>query len=231
MNEALAATALLMGLAGAPHCAAMCGSACAALGGSLSSEGHRSSALALHAGRLAGYAAVGAALAAGLAAVGAASQSLQMLRPVWAMAQGAALALGLWLMWQGRQPAWVSDFGSRRVAASGPQTIVWGGAPARAAVAGSLWAALPCGLLQSALVVAALGNGAAEGAALMLIFGLASGLGLLAAPALWNKLQAVGGPSWRQAATRLSGGLLAGAAGWSLWHLTLAVPAAEQVCR
>ena len=35
MNTALAATALLMGLAGAPHCAAMCGAAFAGIDGLL----------------------------------------------------------------------------------------------------------------------------------------------------------------------------------------------------
>ena len=61
MNAALATTALLMGLAGAPHCAAMCGAACTGIvRGCAGGVAQEASTLSFHAARLASYAAGGA---------------------------------------------------------------------------------------------------------------------------------------------------------------------------
>ncbi|MDP3083499.1 MAG: sulfite exporter TauE/SafE family protein, partial [Rubrivivax sp.] len=87
--------------------------------------------------------------------------------------------------------------------------------PLRAGVAGSFWAAWPCGLLHSALVVAALAPSAAGGAAVMSGFALASAPGLAAAPWLWRRLGQAGDKVQRLA-TRLAGGLLVAAALWAL---------------
>ena len=83
-------------------------------------------------------------------------------------------------------------------------------------------ALLPCGLLQSACVVAALSSHAAGGAAVMIVFSLCSAPGLLAAPLLgaaWHRRR--DDPSWRSRLvimTRLSGLLLALASAWALGH-------------
>ena len=61
--------------------------------------------------------------------------------------------------------------------------------PARAGLAGVCWAVVPCGLLQSALLVAALASGALPGAAVMAAFALASTLGLWLAQGLWSGLR------------------------------------------
>ncbi|MES1265699.1 MAG: sulfite exporter TauE/SafE family protein, partial [Variovorax sp.] len=65
MSTALVGTALVMGLAGGPHCAAMCGAACAGFANAGDSPARR--ALAFQAGRLVGYTTAGgiAALLAG----------------------------------------------------------------------------------------------------------------------------------------------------------------------
>ena len=62
MDAALVTSAALMGLAGGPHCAAMCGAACklaARAGSDGSARGDARALLALHAGRAVGYAALG----------------------------------------------------------------------------------------------------------------------------------------------------------------------------
>jgi sulfite exporter TauE/SafE len=92
--------------------------------------------------------------------------------------------------------------------------------PARASAAGLLWVAWPCGLLQSALVVAALANTAWGGAAVMAGFAVASAAGLALAP--WAFARMVGGGAqalqinaW---AVRLAGAVLAAASAWALGH-------------
>lgn len=88
---------------------------------------------------------------------------------------------------------------------------------ARAALAGSLLVLLPCGLLQSALLVAALAATPLSGALVMLVFALASGLSLWAGPALWLGLAGRSHAAhWQGAAVRLGGLMLAGASAWAL---------------
>ena len=213
-----------MGLAGTPHCAAMCGPACAAMG--LSGRGDAWPRAALfHAGRLFGYAAVGALAAGGVSVLGSLGASQPMLRPLWSIVHAAALGLGLWLLVTGRQPAWVERIGrgiTRAPQHGGPAVIQWH-AKVKPLGIGALWAAWPCGLLQSAFVVAALGQGPASGASIMVAFGLTSALGLVAAPALWLRLArhqggaAVGGVQTRWA-VRSAGLMLAGVSAWALGH-------------
>jgi len=214
MGTALVAGAALLGLAGAPHCAAMCGAASAALWRGC---GGARAGLAFHAGRLAGYAAVGAVLATGVASLGWLAGVSPALRPLWALLHVAALALGLWLLARGQQPAWLAQWGRRAApqAAAGGWQRMHG--PLRAGAAGSLWFAWPCGLLQSAWVMAALADGPLAGASVMAAFALASSVGLWAGPWLWSRW---GGGRLSQRGLRTSvraaGACLAVASGWSL---------------
>ena len=91
--------------------------------------------------------------------------------------------------------------------------------PAPGGAAGLLWVALPCGLLQSALLVSALGSGPFAGAAIMGSFGLASAIGLWIGPPVWATLRATSRP-WLTASlsVRLAGLLLAGASLFAAWH-------------
>lgn len=215
MDAALIVSATLLGLAGTPHCAAMCTAPCAA-----ATSGGRSASWAFHLARVAGYAAAGAVAASSVAALAGWSQWSPALRPLWALLHAGALTLGLWLLFKGRQPGWLANLGRNPPAPAGWQRM---NGPARAAMAGSLWFAWPCGLLQSALLVAAMGSGAAAGGAAMAGFALASAPGLALGPWAWKRwVQGAGAAARERVVTRAAGAMLAGASGWALvagvWH-------------
>lgn len=220
MNQALLISAVLMGLAGTPHCLAMCGAACAAASG-----GGRG-LLPLHLGRGLAYAAAGAVAAASVGSLASLGQAVAALRPLWTLVHVAALGLGLYLLWQGMQPAWMERLGTAR----GPAQVQHRGSawqairlPVRRFGAGLAWVAWPCGLLQSALLVSSLANTAWQGAMVMAAFAAASALGLVLGPALWWRLS--GGAGGRLSrwvsptlAVRVAGASLALASAWALGH-------------
>jgi sulfite exporter TauE/SafE len=178
--------------------------------------------LALHSGRIVGYAAMGALAAASVAAIGTFSAAAPMVRPLWAIVHVAAVALGVWLAWFGRAPAWLSSAKPRFAPLAHARPIrVYRTlpAPARAGLAGVAWVIVPCGLLQSALLVSALASSPASGAAVMAAFALASTLGLWLAQRLWSGLRRSGAGE-RLAAwpVRAAGALLAGSSLFALWH-------------
>ncbi|MEK8050698.1 sulfite exporter TauE/SafE family protein [Ideonella sp. DXS22W] len=217
MNQALLLSALLMGLAGTPHCLAMCGAACAAASG-----GGRG-LLPFHLGRLLAYSVAGAVAAASVGSLAALGQAVGALRPLWTLVHVAALGLGLYLLWRGVQPAWMERLGSAR----GPAAVEHRGQswqvvrlPARRFGAGLAWVAWPCGLLQSALLVSSLANTAWQGALVMAVFAAASAAGLVLGPALWWRLSGGAGRRWLSPtlAVRLAGASLALASAWALGH-------------
>lgn len=214
MNAALILSALLMGLGGAWHCALMCGPLCAARPG-----------WGLMVGRSLGYAAVGATLAsaaswgANFVVKGGAGPWSPWLT-VWAFAHAASLCLGIFLVWRGRQPLWLTHWAG---AAQAPVKVVhWARTPVAgvpSAALGLAWGAMPCGLLQSAWILAALAPDACSGAAVMLAFSLSTAPALMAAPRLIGAIRRRYGDALLQARlTRLSGLLLAGASAWALGH-------------
>src|SRR5574337_412469 len=156
--------------------------------------------------------------AASVGALGAIGQAVAALRPLWTLVHVAALGLGVFLVWQGRQPAWMANVGSTRTppAAAGWQALR---GPTRRVAAGLAWAAWPCGLLQSALLVAALAGSPWQGAAVMATFAAASAAGLVLGPALWWRLgRGRDGAAAGTAAVRLAGLMLALASAWALGH-------------
>lgn len=215
MDPALIASAALLGLAGAPHCTAMCGAPCAA---AIGRQGGWTPTAAFHLARVASYAVAGAVVASAVGALAWLSQLSPALRPLWTVVHALVLALGLWLLWTGRQPAWMASLGRAPavIAPTGWQAVR---GPARAALAGGLWVGWPCGLLQGALLVASMTGGAASGAAAMAAFAVASSPGLLLAPWAWQKLSrrrdAAAIERW---AVRAAGLMLAAASGWALTH-------------
>ena len=253
---ALIASAALMGLAGAPHCAAMCSAPCAGVLRSCAGDASAGTAGAamggLMAARIGSYALGGAVAAGAVAGLQSLSAAAPALRIFWTLLHVAALGLGLWLLFTGRQPAWWSRLGTARLPASavaasaatstrtataaptptptptatatataGAVAMVPVGtlrqrlpAPARASLVGAAWVLLPCGLLQSALVVAGLASGPAAGAATMAVFALASAPGLVALP-LWLQRGGRGTPAW---SLRAAGALLAAASLFALGH-------------
>ena len=89
MDAALIASATLLGLAGAPHCAAMCAAPCAALCGLGPAR-----TVAFQAARSVG-------------ALAALAQWSPVLRPLWAVLQALVLTTGLWMLVQGHLlPGW-----------------------------------------------------------------------------------------------------------------------------
>ena len=225
MDLTLILTAALLAAAGIPHCAAMCGAACTAAVGSDRPAAH----LSFHVMRLAGYSLAGAVVASSVGLMAELGQATAAIRPLWTLVHAAALVLGLWLLWQGRQPAWLENLGRTRVAApsvlvplaSTGTSVPWQRlrGPVRSGALGSLWVAWPCGLLQSALVVAAMASQPASGALVMGVFAAVSAVGVAFGP--WVLLRLAG----RRAAAassawtaRLAGLALAAASGWALYQ-------------
>lgn len=212
MNFALAGTALVMGLAGGPHCIAMCGAACGGVIRGVGAPPARGMAT-FQAGRLLGYALAGGAAGLAVQAFAFLSTHTAALRPVWTLFHLAVLAWGLMLLAQARQPAWVENTGRSVWATVRPMAQRRGGLLAT----GALWAFMPCGLLYSALLVASLSGGPVEGAVCMAMFALGSGISLGLAPAALQRLQALGNRLRKDSGTRIAGALLAVTAAWALW--------------
>ena len=211
MQSSLAVTALLMGLAGGPHCIAMCGAACAGIG--QAAGAHKNSAMwSFQAGRVIGYSALGALAAASMQGLGWLTVQSAALRPVWTLFHVATLVLGLLLLWNAQQPVWLEQAGKK----------IWIGARSLAAgrgrgaplVIGALWTFLPCGLLYSALLVAALTGHALDGAGVMALFALGTSVSMMAGPWLWLRLRGNGAGNW---GVRLAGLALAASSVWALW--------------
>ncbi|RZL89904.1 MAG: sulfite exporter TauE/SafE family protein [Variovorax sp.] len=225
MQLALAGTALVMGLAGGPHCVAMCGAACAGVirivrapagggGATLAGTGRSIPAeVAFHAGRIAGYAAAGAAAAATMQGLALASEQVAALRPLWMLLHVLVFVWGLLLAALGRQPLWAHRIGRSLAARLRPLT----GTSLGVLATGALWVSMPCGLLYSALLLAGLGNGPLEGAGVMALFAVGSGVSLVLAPWLWQSLRRGFGTSHGEWGTRLAGALLAAVALQALW--------------
>ena len=215
MELTLAATALLMGLAGGPHCVAMCGAACAGLGRAQPNQSTRALWTFLF-GRLLGYSAMGALAAASMQGLGWLSVHSAALRPVWTLFHVAAAVLGLMLMWQARQPVWLEN--SARKVWHGVRSMTGqlkgGAALAPIGLLGFLWALLPCGLLYSALLVAAMTSSILQGAGVMALFALSSGVSLMAGPWLLLRLRGQGSGQW---AIRIAGLALLASSVWALW--------------
>ena len=218
MQAALASAALLMGLAGGPHCVAMCGAASAAVirivpvgyGGSPA----LAAPAAFHLGRIASYATAGAIAAASVDTLAQASTQVAALRPLWVLLHVFVFAWGAMLAATGRQPLWAQRAGRRLESRLRPLA---GGTSLGVLATGLLWVALPCGLLYSALMLASLGNGPLQGAGLMALFAMGSSLSLLLGPWLWRQLRWSGGGARQAWGARLAGALLAAVALQALW--------------
>ena len=144
------------------------------------------------------------------------------LRPVWSMLHVGAVVLGLLLVWQAKQPVWLDQSAQqlwgkiRRFKGNSVKGNSVKGNSGKFAplVVGVLWAFMPCGLLYSALMVAALTGNVLDGALAMACFALGSGVSLGLAPWLLLKLKSIGDGAW---GIRLAGLALASTSGWALW--------------
>ena len=211
MQTSMAITALFMGIVGGPHCVAMCGAACAGI--SRAAGARSTQALwSFQFSRMLGYSLFGAFAAGSVQGLAVLGTNTIAIRPLWTMFHAAAFLLGLALIWQARQPAWIDSLGQSMWRKARPVLTRLGHrAPI---VLGVGWAFMPCGLLYSALLVASLSANVFEGAAIMALFSLGTSISLTAAP--WLLLRLRGGQSgaW---AIRLAGLALALTSGWALW--------------
>ena len=211
MQSSLAITALMMGVLGGPHCVAMCGAACAGLG-QAASERRGQALMAFQLGRLGGYSLLGAVAAASVQGLGWLTTQSAAIRPVWTIFHLAAFVLGLLLLIQARQPVWLDEAARHLWAKVRIFNQRWGRASPW--MVGGLWAFMPCVLLYSALMVAALTSQPLEGAATMALFALGSSISLWAGPWLFLRLKTWGHGDW---GIRSAGFALAAVSAWALW--------------
>jgi len=169
--------ALIAGLAASAHCFAMCGG----IAGALGMHAHASSvpvgafgtASAYQFGRIAGYTLAGAIVGF----VGArASQVLDLVQlgSVLRIASGVLITLlGLRLLVHWNALKWIEQLGARFWIKLRPfvQFASVRSGAAQPLVMGLLWSLLPCGLVYSMLLLAAMSESALGGATVMLAFG------------------------------------------------------------
>lgn len=171
--------ALLSGLAGSGHCLAMCGGLAGALGmraraGAGTRFGAVRSATLYHLGRLGGYALAGllfGLLGAGLASVLDFGRLAATLR----LAAGLLVVLiALRTLFSWNLLGGIEQVGARfwRTVQPLARHTTRAGDVGGPLLLGLLWGWLPCGLVYSMLLIAALSGDALQGAAVMLAFGL-----------------------------------------------------------
>lgn len=211
MQTSLAITALLMGLAGGPHCIAMCGATCAGIGQSAGAR-QQSAMWTFQLGRVLGYSALGGLAAASLQGLGWLTIQTAALRPVWTLFHVATFVLGVMLLLKAQQPIWLEAAGKKIWLQV--RTLASKGGRSAPLVMGAFWAFLPCGLLYSALLVATLTGNALQGAGVMALFAAGSAVSMMAGSWLWLRMQ---GPRTGNWGVRLAGLALAASSFWALW--------------
>ncbi|MCG6964950.1 MAG: sulfite exporter TauE/SafE family protein [Chromatiaceae bacterium] len=174
MSDVDLLSAFVVGLLGGVHCAGMCGGIVGALSFGLPAGRNLPILLAYNAGRIGSYTLAGALM-------GALGFYFSSLLPVQVAQRVLLTFAGLFLVLMGLYLAGWWNGLSRIERAGG---LLWrrieplgrGLLPVRSArhgfVLGLLWGWLPCGLVYSALVWTVAAGGAAQGALLMLAFGL-----------------------------------------------------------
>ena len=178
MPELTFTTAFLAGLLGSGHCLGMCGGLATALGTADPGPRRAWHALLCQLGRLTSYGAAGALVGGAGAAVGFAF-SISTWGALLRLAAAAMIVLiGLDIVWgasgRGRWLRVPERWGARvwRRLAPGARRLLPAAPGARAVVFGLLWGWLPCGLVYSVLLAAAVSGGPAQGSATMIAFGL-----------------------------------------------------------
>lgn len=210
MTELGYASALGLGLAGAGHCLGMCGGIAVAL--NLGGAASPAVTLAYHAGRIASYTLLGAALglAAGSVDISAWTIGLRYLAGALLVGMGLYIA-GVW-----RGMALLERAGAhlwRPV-----QRLSSGLLPIRhwhqALALGLCWGLMPCGLIYSSLAWAATARHAPTSALMMFLFGVGTLPAMLATSFGAQGLQ---GFLRRRGLKLLIAALLVASGGWTLY--------------
>jgi sulfite exporter TauE/SafE len=217
MSEVTAAVTLsaafMAGIAGSAHCLVMCGG----LAGALSMR-DRGTAPLYHAGRLTGYSLAGVL-------VGSSGASLQSALNIPLFASTMRVAAALLVILAGVRVlsglnglAWIERLGARfwKVLQPVARQAATGRGVNRSLLLGFLWGWLPCGLVYSMLLLAALSGSALRGTGIMLAFGAGTLPAMIAGSMLGTRahswLQLRGRRQWSGAILLLFGVWLAGAA-------------------
>lgn len=224
MLASLLLTAFVMGLAGGPHCIAMCGAACGAMqSSSQTTSQFRSIPLrviktipwSFYLGRMLGYGILGALAAETLRGLAWLSNQSHVFQPLWTFSHTLIFAWGVLLLVTGKQPQWAIKRAQQ----------VWAWIKQRTQHdrvgflgTGVVWALLPCGLLYSAVMLASLQSQWLQGALVMMAFAAGSATVLAIAPLVWRSGQSVL-PNWMRESTgmRLSGIFLISLSLIALW--------------
>jgi len=187
MFISLLVTTFVMGLTGGPHCLLMCGTGCLGMRQMCGQQGSKA-ILGFHLGRLIGYSFFGVLVAFSFQQVQWLSQHSAVLKPIWIFLHVGALLTGLFLMFTGQQTLMLVTLSQSlwknvvrrpfikrmQVSSLGPFCV------------GLFWVLLPCGLLYSALSVAALSAHPFQGGMIMGSFALGSASVLWMGPQAWR---------------------------------------------
>ena len=187
--ELLLPAAFAAGFFGSTHCIGMCG-AIVVLFEQQAGGTPWPRRLAYNAGRLAFYALLGIVAGAGgavltkIAGVRTGLTILRLIAGLLVIAIGLNLAFG----WSATRFLEQAGAGIWKRLSPLARHVLPVSSPGRALAAGFLWGALPCGLVYSAVALAATGGSAAAGASVMLVFWLGTLPALLAAGASAGRL-------------------------------------------
>ena len=211
--------ALLTGLLGSAHCLGMCAGISGLFAMQTSAAGIKRQlpmAITYNSGRLASYAILGFAVAV----LGSRFTGLTpaLAGPVRLAAGIIIMLIGLQIAFDMRLLGWLEHMGGKiweRVAPLARGLMPVSSLP-RALGLGLLWGLLPCGLVYSVLLVAAMSARPADGALIMLAFGLGTTPAMLLTGLGAARLSQV----MQRRRTRLGAGLLIVALGM----LTIAMP-------
>lgn len=219
--------AFIAGVAGSAHCFAMCGGLAGALGmraRSTATSPHSAftNALSYHVGRLGGYAMAGA-ICGLIGATLTAVLDLARVGVVLRIASGVLLMLIALRMLSPWNPLrWLETLGAKFWRRLQPFTLGTGKLTGHthAVALGFLWGWLPCGLVYSMLLFAALSGHALNGAAILFAFGLGTLPSMLTSSVLASQVQRFLKGRWPRFA---SGALLLLFGAWMIW---VSIPAA-----
>jgi sulfite exporter TauE/SafE len=188
--------ALVAGLLGSTHCLAMCGGIAGAMTMGIPEERRTSWQILgyvglYNIGRVASYAIAGA-IAGGIGLWLGSMMEVAVWSQILRWATGALLvAIGLQVALNWRGLRHLEALGGRfwRRLAPLARRLMPARNPAAALALGALWGWLPCGLVYSVLVVAAVSGGPLEGSALMAAFGVGTMPAMVATGTLAGRLR------------------------------------------
>jgi sulfite exporter TauE/SafE len=183
MAASLLVTALLAGLVGGLHCAAMCGGFVTALAARDASAAALQPARTLiahqaayHAGRIASYSLLGAAFGALGSPVLDVTHVAPVQQALYVVANLLLLSLAFAMVLRTAGTSWLARAGVAAFGHALPRLrpLLRGSSTASRVGLGLVWGFVPCTLVYSVLPLALFAGGAARGAILMLVFGAAT---------------------------------------------------------